>query len=317
MSKAGRRGLGHLHSGGSPGRVPGILASGMSKKHPLGRGLWLIGRRWIVTLAVIGGATTASSGRACSDIPGLGGILEHRKVLVVGEMHGTEESPAFVAEVICQAASSGRSVTLGLELLDSERSGIDTYLDSERTAADKARLTGTGAWSAEYQDGRTSGAILELLERVAEIGAGGASIDVELFDRGGWKTGQERDRLMAEALAGIVDETTSDLVVILTGNIHSRVSRGTPWDQGYEPMAYLLSKKIDKELLALDVSHAGGTAWICTGAAPSSCGVKRVNGRSEGAHPAITLGTDPATTGHHGRYHVGSLTASPPAAGDP
>ena len=122
---------------------------------------------------------------------------------------------------------------------------------------------------------------------------------------------------MAEALAGIINATTSDLVVVLTGNIHSRVSRGTPWDQNYEPMTYLLSRKLDKDLLAINVSHAGGTAWICTGTTPSTCGVKPVKGVSEETHPAIELGADPITSGHHGRYHVGSLNASPPAASDP
>ena len=120
---------------------------------------------------------------------------------------------------------------------------------------------------------------------------------------------------MAEALAGIVNSTTSDFVVALTGNIHSRVTRGTRWNDSYEPMSYLASALIERELVTLDVGHAGGTAWICNGSEPSSCGVKQVGGRSEVRGLAIELGADPELTGHHGRYHVGPLEASLPAAG--
>ncbi len=251
---------------------------------------------------------------ACSEIAGLEPLLRKGTALVVGELHGSRESPAFVGAVVCQAQARELTVTVALELLDSERPGIETYLASDGSPADRQSLIAGGTWSAEYQDGRSSGAILELLDRLRVLRVAGRPVSVELFDRGGWQSGQERDRLMAEALAGVLETTASDMVIVLTGNIHSRVVRGTKWDATYEPMTYLLAGRSEWNLVSLDVGHAGGSVWICNGNVPSSCGVRPVSGRGKDSGLSIELGSDPALTGHHGRYHVGSLSASLPAA---
>jgi hypothetical protein len=260
-------------------------------------------------------AEGAAAGAQCAAIDGLDQVVSRGAVLVLGELHGSQESPAFVGEVVCHAAAAKMSVTLALELLDSEKPGIDAYLSSGRSDANREQLIGAGTWSNDYQDGRTSQAMLSLIDRVGSLRDGGAAVTIELFDRRGWSSSQERDRLMAEALAGVVDSTASDVVIVLTGNIHSRVSRGTPWIKDYEPMTYLAATQIDRNLVTLDVAHAGGTAWICNGSEPSSCGVKGVGGRSEENALMIELGADPAVTGHYGWYHVGPLSASRPAAG--
>jgi hypothetical protein len=253
----------------------------------------------------------------CAEIEGLNPLLEKGTVLVLGELHGSQESPAFVGSVACHALAAELSVTVGLELLDSEKRGIEAYLSSAGSEADRHSLTASGSWSAGYQDGRTSWAILDLLDRIRVFRAGGQPVAVELFDRAGWKSGQERDQLMAEALAGVLERTDSDIVIILTGNIHSRIGRGTPWDETYKPMTHLLSDLTEWNLVSLNVAHAGGSAWMCNGSEPSSCGVRQVGGRGRETGLAIELGDDPATTGHSGRYHVGPLSASLPAAGKP
>jgi hypothetical protein len=257
-----------------------------------------------------------SKASSCAKIEGVKRLLGRNRVLVLGELHGTQESPAFVGEVVCQAAASGYSVTVGLELLESEKRGVEAYLASAGGEADRRSLVFGAAWSADYQDGRTSQAIVELLDRLRSFRTAGHKIEVELFDRGGWRSGQERDRLMAEALAEVLETAASDIVVILTGNIHSRVVRGTGWDENYQPMAYLLTSLTTRDLVSLDVAHAGGSAWICNGSTPSSCGVRRIGGGGKESGMSIELGVEPSATGHHGRYQVGTLNASPPAAAE-
>lgn len=258
-----------------------------------------------------------SSAAECAEVDGLEPILRRGAVLVFGEIHGNRESPAFVINVACEALALGLSVTVALELLDSERPGIQKYLSSSGSDADRAELTANGIWSTEYQDGRSSAAMADLLERLRGFRAADQRIEVELFDRSGWSSGQERDRLMAEALSVILATTTSDVVVVLTGNIHSRVATGTPWDETYLPMAHLLAVPGNRNLVSLDVAHAGGTTWMCTGSEPSSCGVRDVRARETQTGLSIELDDDPSTSGHHGRYHVGPLSASWPAAGRP
>jgi hypothetical protein len=78
-------------------------------------------------------------------------------------------------------------------------------------------------------------------------------------------------------------------------------------------MGYLLSKSVPSErIVALDVAHSGGTAWVCLGSDVADCGPQKLRERGPGGE-GITLNESPEKTGHHGWYHVGSISASPPA----
>ena len=63
--------------------------------------------------------------------------------------------------------------------------------------------------------------------------------------------------------------------------------------------------------MALDVAHAGGTAWVCV-AGDEGCGSQRLRARGP-AGKGVTFNDTPQGTGHHGWYHVGSIAASIPA----
>lgn len=58
------------------------------------------------------------------------------------------------------------------------------------------------------------------------------------------------------------------------------------WEIAYEPAGFaLLGLRPNLQLIALDTSHTGETAWFCTLPAPMSCGVRAV-----GAGGAATAG---------------------------
>ena len=50
----------------------------------------------------------------CPPIEGLEPLLAPGKILLLGELHGTEESPAFALDVACHAANTGLEVIVGL-----------------------------------------------------------------------------------------------------------------------------------------------------------------------------------------------------------
>ena len=60
------------------------------------------------------------------------------------------------------------------------------------------------------------------------------------FDASSAKGGQARDRAMADNLARAAGEASQAILVVLTGNIHSRTAPGTPWSWDYEPMGFAL-----------------------------------------------------------------------------
>ena len=251
----------------------------------------------------------------CPPVPGAEPLLERAEVVLVGEIHGTEESPAFVAALACRALAGGRPVTVGFEIAASEEERFAAYLDSDGGEAAREAVLAGPPWQAtgRAQYGATSEAMLGLLESLRRLRAEGHAIGFALFNRSGAGGGQNRDRMMAETLGGHARRSAGGLLIALTGNIHSRLTPGTPWDPEYEPMGLVL-QRADPELrvIALDVAHAGGTAWMCT---PDECGAQRLRARagSDGEPFAIALNEELQPGGHHGTYYVGEVHASPPA----
>jgi hypothetical protein len=254
----------------------------------------------------------------CSPIEGLAPLLAPGKGLLLGEMHGTVESPAFLADVVCLALQAGRSVTVALEIPFQEEARFAAYLDSAGSAADRIALLAGAFWQDPYQDGRRSEAMLALLESLRRLrpsgaaGTAGAALAVVLLDA--TPQAPARDRFMAERLSAAVGKRPNDLFLALTGNYHNRLAPGAPWDAHYEPMGLLLSRlRPDLPLTALDVATTGGTAWICLSASPDSCHVHPTRATTETKESGVSLHAAVDKNGYSGVYRIGPMTASPPA----
>jgi hypothetical protein len=250
----------------------------------------------------------------CQEVEGLEPLLTPGSGLLLGEIHGTVESPAFVANAACLALRAGHPVTVVLEVPREEQARVDAFLASAGTEPDRAALLDSPFWTDAYQDGRRSQAMLALLDELRKLRQGGRPIRAQLIDRQdiGASTSQERDRWMAEGMAQAFDENPGGIVITLTGDVHSRITRGTPWVADFEPAAFLLATmKPELRLTALDISAPDGTAWTCSTNEVSSCQERKLRGKGDGRsgvvlHPQVT-------NGHHGIFSLGSLTASPPA----
>jgi hypothetical protein len=240
--------------------------------------------------------------------------LESGTVLLLGEIHGTVESPAFVAALLCQAAAAGRAVTLALELPDTQNDPLAAYLASAGAPSDRQKLLAQPPWQAQYQDGRTSAAVLSLIDEVRRLRSTGASVEVLLYDPDGHGSARQRERQMAERLERALQAAATDLFVVLTGNLHSRLIRGTRWDPQHRPMGYLLAQWMpERRIISLAISHAGGTVWICTSSKSVDCGGVAVTGGGMGPRNSIQWVGELSETGHHGVYFVGQVSFSPPA----
>jgi erythromycin esterase-like protein len=255
--------------------------------------------------------------RDCPAVPGIETVLSSARVILIGELHGTVESPAFVAAVACRALESGRSVRVGLEWVETESDRVEAYLQSDGGPPARSALLAGAIWQerGQAQYGATSAAMLELLDSLRERVGSGSNLGVFLFNRFGTAS-SDRERLMAEALGRQLAASPDDLFVVLTGNIHSRLAPGTPWDPDYQPMGLLLQQALpDLDIVSLDVAHAGGSAWMCVSG--ESCGARRQGPRGEaGPRFAISLDEEIQSYGHHGRYFVGEIHASPPAVSE-
>jgi hypothetical protein len=196
-------------------------------------------------------------------------------------------------------------VQVGLEIPGDEQPRIDAYLRSAGSPADRAALLAGDFW--HHHDGRSSTGMASLLEQLRVLRAGGAAIDVVAYDD---PTTGDRDTAMAEQVAKRRDPAA--VFVGLSGNIHSRRIKGTPWNPELVPMvAQLVARGL--AITTYDVANNGGAFWVCIATsptAPQQCGA-----RPSGQHdPGEVWSLGPARdASHDGVYRIGAATAAAPA----
>ena len=239
-------------------------------------------------------------------------------IVVLGELHGTTEIPAAFAGLVCQAAARKprETVLVGLEMATSAQGEIDAYLESDGGEAAAGALLANGFWNREYQDGRSSQAILGLLDTLRRYRAAKLKIVVRAIDDVTVRSMAERDATMAAALLNAIAETAPAQTFVLIGDVHSRVLSGYPWkpDAPYLPMGALL-RTTHPDMIGLHVKHGGGSSWNCLSAVASECGARDFPARAvEGRTPRIELSPgEIEKTGWSGSLYLAAVTASPPA----
>lgn len=249
----------------------------------------------------------------CSPLPGgespaVHDLLARHQVLLLGELHGTDQAPALVAALACRALDVHQQVLVGLEIPPTEQERVERFLASPGRAQDRAALLSGGFWQRSYQDGRSSQAMADLLDSLRVLSQT-AKIRVLLFDQ--TPAQGSRDQAMAERLAALIPKPLEGVVLVLTGNYHARLAIGTRFDPDFVPMGLHLQRaRDDLEVVALDLTYSGGTAWICQ-PAPAGCGVLETGGNAQ--EPGLELLPDLDNGFFNGSFDLGPISASPPA----
>ncbi|NMO16064.1 hypothetical protein HPC49_43335 [Pyxidicoccus fallax] len=249
-------------------------------------------------------------------IIGLGKQVKKGGVLLLGEMHGTQEVPRFVAQAACQATVAGVPVTVGLELPLESQARVDAFLDSAGAEEDWLKLMDAPFWRSPYPDGRSSEAMANMLEQLRQLRSRGLDVDAFVFDHPKGQ-GQARENAMAATVKHQVESARNRFYMVLSGNIHARTEEGLPWDKKYKPMGLLLSEALD-DVVALDMAYDSGSAWICAvdGKGKKNtldCGVRQAKGRDNGERFFVHTWGGANDEGYHGVFYVGPVNASAPA----
>lgn len=272
-------------------------------------------------IVLISDAAAAAPG--CPMISGFDQYVAHARGVVVGDMHGTVEAPAFLTDLVCNFVHTGRAVVLGLEYPSGDQHFIDEFLRA-RTDGERPALFSSPFWIRPTQGGRTSQAMFKMLVAIRAQIRSGAPIQVVAFDalstdrsakdpKDGTAQFDRRDATMAEYLRPKVSNLkATDVAIIFTGNVHARKTKGLkalgapPGMENAEPLGYRLRHL---GYLNVNIEYRGGTIWACF--TPSDCGVRDGGERGPAVkYFAIVPSTDPA---YDLKYQVGSLTASLPA----
>jgi hypothetical protein len=216
--------------------------------------------------------------------------------VLLGEVHGSYETPGFVGDLVCHAATAG-TVRVGLEMPPEEQERIDAFLHSDGSPTDRQQMLAGAFWTRDDQDGRISVAMLALLDSLRQLSRGGANLKVVAFDIRQDRRDVDRDQEMAKNLAAAFEREPTAIFIVLVGNLHARKEPHPDFPQPF--MAeYFVRMRI--RLTTLDVRYGAGTSWICC----PECGAHVVGHER-------ALSRDRA---YDGTFSVGVLTAASPAA---
>lgn len=242
----------------------------------------------LVLLAGPGGAAAQAAGdgvaveRAVPAIEQAATLLpdaSEARVLVLGELHGTNEAPALASAAVQRRLDAGGPVTLALEIHAAEQPRLDAFVASRGDAAAREALLQGEYWRtpAERSDGRRSVAMLALIESMQRRRAAGDDVRVLAFDAGNAGGGApRRNERMAAVLREAMSSDPQRAFVVLIGNYHARraapnrIGGLMPGESAPVPtMAHLA----DVPMLRVKVIAARVEFWTCMDGA---CGPQRM-----------------------------------------
>jgi hypothetical protein len=242
------------------------------------------------------------------------------RAILVGEIHGTAQAPAFMGQLVCGLLKSGRPVILALERDGSEQAALNRYLASTGSAADVQALIGTGAWARPFQDGRSSQATLALIEQVRQWRQAGQRVGVlamqlethQIVPADGESMPRPADADLARDEA-INDRAMADKVwtaafhnprytlLALAGNLHTALASKSRTQWTASPsFADVLASYMPVHVIGLNSS--GGTSWMSE------------SGGKPGVHPLMPQPLYFQDARIDSLVDIGKVTASPPAA---
>lgn len=225
-------------------------------------------------------------------------LLQPGEITIFGEIHGTREVPRLISNLVTSVKNT--PVVVGLEIPDIMTATLTTFMNSDGTPDDVAKLLTHRFW--EYRDGRASKAMLQLLVDLRKLRSEGRIIDVFAFDHTSDPDPRARDQGMASNIIKKLTtiEIEKTITFIIAGNMHARIDNQR-W------MAWHVRNQFPK-MVSLNNAYSGGTAWVCT---DKGCGPTTMAGIDRGTDQFVERNTS-QTERWQGIFYLGSISASPP-----
>ena len=253
------------------------------------------------------------SASTCNPVPGAELLWSMPSLhwLLLGEVHGTNETPDAFIEIACNALSRGKKLTVALERASSEQAALEAILTSPDLVAAKKSLLAQPDW-ANGMDGRASEAMLRLLLSLRELHNQYKELSVFAFEAPfEAESPGTRDAAMGKSLLALGRSKPDNLILVLSGNVHAMK---TPMF-GTKVAAMFLP---EGQTLSLQVLDRGGATWITS---RNGCGASPGGAPDKAPQKPFGIYLDPKLARYgtvDGILALGKpVTASPPAAGIP
>jgi hypothetical protein len=235
------------------------------------------------------------------------------RLTVVDEgTHGTSQAPAFVAGLVCAFAKTGKPVILAWESSRDVQAAVNDFIESAGTPKDRELLV---ASALHGSDGRSSLAILSMLDVIRILRSKGSRVAVSLVDTAesdlllplygenkyDMYSQARRQALMATNVESRLDQYPDHQILFFTSHASRTVGA---LGNGYESATLLVSRKFPVYVIGL--AHSGGTAWRCQGKTPREALCKIYDIEANSQYPDADRVVD-----------LGVVSASPPASPHP
>lgn len=186
----------------------------------------------------------------------------------VGETHGTNETPAAFAEIVCEASAT-RPIVVALELPSALQPALDAWMASDGGDTARAELLALPYWDPARADGRSSAAMFAMLERVRALKLAGRDLTLRAYQPSTRRPDGFDQSYTEIEMAGLLKDaayTRPDAFVLaLGGSNHARKTIS-------ERYGFLFAAGHLKTTTVVSVRVAlqGGRTWACFGDSP--CG---------------------------------------------
>jgi hypothetical protein len=221
-------------------------------------------------------ASNATCGQAAASMPSgsmmLNAAVQHiacqsvnRRLLIVGELHGTNETPALVAALV-KATSKDRPIRVGVEWPAWMQDYVATYLASQGTLDDRKAMLSMKYWGVVL-DGRGSEAMINLIDAIRVLRESGRDIEIFVMEPDVPITPSDlqsnpltwKENGMTKALKTALSTAPSNaLVVAYMGSVHSRYITRADHSQ-----PSVLQQVMSNHPLYILVDADAGSSWNC------------------------------------------------------
>lgn len=171
--------------------------------------------------------------------------LKSHRLIIVGEMHGSNEIPAFVEKIAREMTEDGGNLLVGLEIFTRNEGKLCVSEGNEKQDA----LEAVPQFASPIQDGRGSQAMAFLIRQLSRM----PNVNVFGFDPEMCSGTQDRETRMALRISQCMDKFRPKRTLILVGNIHAAKRTGLLSDASYRPMAVEIMNQENSGLAADDI----------------------------------------------------------------
>lgn len=295
--------------------------------------LLVISALTLVTATAASVTSAEESAASCALPEGWAEVASRQpRYVVFGELHGTQQSPAFIGDLACALASREQRVLVAIEQNARDNAALqDAWRLPVSRFGQALRLVG---WNGR-KDGIASEAMFAMLVHLHALKTAGLPIDIVAFNG---NSAQEKhfphlggrgahEAAQAENIHEAATHGNYDQVLVLVGNVHARRSRHGEGADSFDFMAARLAAL--GRVVSLNTRYAAGTAWNCLakpgvtftpGHPPTAdaidCGHHPVKSNSDLKRaPFIGLGAFPGEepdARYDGFFWLGPISGSPP-----